>query len=272
MARGNRKEAATVTHQPELEWAAHEAFCRAFVRGVTGTQAAVEAGYSPTSAAVTSSRLLRKEEIKRRIATLREMHGLVANRVAKVDKQWVMDSLVRNVENALAANDRAAANRGLELLGREYGLFTERRVVQQDPLDGLTAEQLQLLLAVSKYHTPPSPIPISASSDIGPVLIDVTPIERGYREVNATHSDNNSLDDHMGSSDTHEVIDDADVGLGAGPGATAGAPAGGPPGASMAGAATAAAGGDLETPPTPPLPDTTHPAENSEKGHTNAAA
>ena len=256
----------TDQHEPELRNLQHEMFCRAYIRGMTGTQAAIEAGYSHSNAGPHASRLLARPDVKRRIATLRDMHGLTPRKPAKIDKQWVMESLVRNVENALAANDRASANRGLELLGREYGLFTERRVVQQDPLDGLTAEQLQLLLAVSSSR------PMSEVLSIGSALIDVTPVERGYREDNAIHNDNSDLDDHVGSSDTHEAIEAADAGLDAGPGAAAGAPAGGPPVAPTAGAATAAAGGDLETPPTPPLSDATDPAENSGKGHANAAA
>lgn len=256
----------TAQHEPELRNLQHEMFCRAYIRGLTGTQAAIEAGYSHSNAGPHASRLLARPDIKRRVATLRDMHGLTPRKPAKIDKQWVMESLVRNVENALAANDRAAANRGLELLGREYGLFTERRVVQQDPLDGLTVEQLQLLLAVSSGR------PIEGASSIVPALIDVTPNPSDYHEDNATLSDNSNLEEPVGSTDTHDAESGLVGGLGAGPGAVAGAPAGGPPGASMRGAATATAGGDLETPPTRHPSDTTDTPENCGKGSTNATA
>jgi len=40
-------------------------------------------------------------------------------------EEWVLSKLVQNVENALA-ND-GAANRALELIGKEHGMFIDRK-------------------------------------------------------------------------------------------------------------------------------------------------
>jgi hypothetical protein len=248
---GRAKSVANKTHQAELDWLPHEKFCRAFVRGVTGTQAAIEAGYSAPSASVASSRLLKREEIQRRIATLREMHGLVPGKPAKVDRQWVMDSLVRNVEAALAANDRAAANRGLELLGREYGLFTEKRVVAQDPLDGLTAVELQRLLNLAGQAEAKTIEGSYGSLNSEPLLINDLSL--------GTDDDCTTVEPERPFGGVSAAMDGVDLTL---PSLDLAVD---PPAPGDGGGAPATAGGDLHTPPTGGSTDPTDPAENCEE-------
>ncbi len=42
-------------------------------------------------------------------------------------REWVLSRLAQNAEAALADNDRGAANRALELIGKEQGMFIERK-------------------------------------------------------------------------------------------------------------------------------------------------
>ncbi len=57
-------------------------------------------------------------------------------------REWVLAELALNVEEAKAKGDRAAINRSLELIGREIGMFVERKVDIRSPLEGLSADQL----------------------------------------------------------------------------------------------------------------------------------
>ena len=225
-------------HQAELPNEKWEAFCRAYVKGMGLTDAAVAAGFSASGGPAHCSRLLRRPDVQARIACLREMHGLT-DKPAKVDKQWILNTLVRNIEAGLNANDRAAVNRGLELLGREHGLFTERRIVAQDPLDGMTVEELRSLLTVAS-----SPNHLSGPIETAP-MIDVTP--QAYSMDMQTSNDINGLQEHVPTTLYPLPIEDASVTV---PDASVAVAAGGPPGAAIGGAAAATAGGDLETPPT----------------------
>lgn len=230
-------------HKKPLENSKYEAFAHAIVRGVTLTDAAIEAGFAPGSSAVTGSRLMKKPEILARIGCLREMHGLT-RAPANVDRQWVLNSLVRNVENALAANDRGAANRGLELLGREYGLFTERRIEMNSPFEGLTADQLVGLLAAADrlegQVIDVSPTPAEHIDNQEPSKISGLQEQLGYIVPN-----------DLGTVDLAPAEDD--LGLGS---------ADTPHPAEPAGAGGAGAGPGLDTPPSPP------PAE-APQGHLN---
>lgn len=247
------------THQAELPNEKWEAFCREYVKGKSLTDAAVSAGFSASGGPAHCSRLLRRPDVQARIACLREMHGLT-DRPAKVDKQWILDTLVRNIEAGLNANDRAAVNRGLELLGREHGLFTERRIVAQDPLDGMTVDELRLLLNVAGVERLAGPMADAQ-------LIDVTPI--AYPDVNATSNNINELHSLVPTTLDPRPIEDASVTM---PSASVAAPAGGPPEAPKAGAAAATAGGDLETPPTGASVDDNDPTENYGKGLSHGQA
>jgi hypothetical protein len=175
---------------------------------------------------------------------------------SRVDRQWVMDSIVRNVENALAANDRGAANRGLELLGREFGLFTERKIELSSPLEGLTAEQLLSLLG-------------AAEALVEGQMIDVTPVSDDVRlhQIKDQSNDLNELDGDRGTIEPDEPIDAGDEAGEGASGAVAGPGGGRPPGGLDRRGAPATAGADLHgavitDPPPPSSAETPHPSEN----------
>jgi hypothetical protein len=97
--------------------------------------------------------------------------------MAKLNKSWILIALIENAELALGRRaltvvdkgrrrsgedgeedrrlkiverDATAANRALELLGRELGMFVDRRQEVRDELDVLTHEQRASLIAAMR--------------------------------------------------------------------------------------------------------------------------
>lgn len=127
---------------PALPNARHEAFVRGLALGKTADQAYEDAGYKRNRK--NAARLKANEDIGKR---LRELNEGAAKRVT-LDKAWVLERLMRNAAVALGdqtvklkmrkkgetdivevethLHDAAAANRALELLGKELGMFVER--------------------------------------------------------------------------------------------------------------------------------------------------
>jgi phage terminase small subunit len=68
-----------------------EAFCNAYMLTFNGSKAAVTAGYSPSTAAATASRMLTKSNIIEALAERRE----IANQVAGVTQERVIKELAR---------------------------------------------------------------------------------------------------------------------------------------------------------------------------------
>jgi hypothetical protein len=127
-----------------------EQFCLAYASHGNGTRAAQEAGYSPSGnvngAATRAVALLKRADIQARIAHLR---AVVQRQVAKtvaVDRGWVLKMLIENAESAIEAKDRTSANRALELVGKELGMFIDRKMEVRSPLDALTAQELTALV------------------------------------------------------------------------------------------------------------------------------
>lgn len=154
--------------------AKQEVFCQQVAKGMSATEAAKGAGYAATSAHVTASRMMDQSKIIERIA---ELQRLVTERVTEkvaeaqsevierlaIDKAWVLGQLVENVETAKQAvpvtidgvqvgiyeQNLTAANKALELIGKELGMFVERREIRTGNLD-LTDEQLDAALVAAR--------------------------------------------------------------------------------------------------------------------------
>lgn len=106
---------------------------------------------------MTASELLARPEVKARIA---ELNVIIAERVTEkigIDKAWVMNQLVEVVRMAKRGDplrdadgkpigeyrqNLAAANKALELIGKEFAMFVDRSVVQTGPLDDASTEFL----------------------------------------------------------------------------------------------------------------------------------
>lgn len=145
---------------PVLSNPKHERFAQELAGGKSSLDAYVTAGYSPNRSA--ASRLQTNVNICERVSELlAERDAMAQQATAKaaealsIDKQWVLARLVENAERALQAveikdsrgvgtgeykYEGSVANRALELIGKEFGMFIDRKEVRKGSLDGLNAD------------------------------------------------------------------------------------------------------------------------------------
>src|SRR5215472_10894611 len=126
---------------PILTNTRHEQFATLIAGGMSPTRAYSAAGFTGKGAAQSASRLAKTPPVAARIAELtRDLSSLSVQR-AVVDRQYVLSRLRENVERAMQAEpvldskgkpvgtyryDGSVANRALELLGKELGMFANR--------------------------------------------------------------------------------------------------------------------------------------------------
>jgi len=120
---------------PTLDNPKHERFAQALAAGKSQDEAYREAGYKPSAS--NASHLTRNHKVQSRVAelTARAAEGVV------LTKQWVLERLIENANRAMqaeAVKDRegketgeyryegSVANRALELLGKELGMFKDQ--------------------------------------------------------------------------------------------------------------------------------------------------
>jgi phage terminase small subunit len=125
-----------------------EMFCDAVARGMSGTQAAIAAGYSERRASATAAELRRRPDVQARIEDLRERYTTARVEKVTVTGEWVMQELAELALRAKELNDRPTLARTLEILARANGLFIERRMEVRSPLESMSAHQLQRLLTL----------------------------------------------------------------------------------------------------------------------------
>lgn len=118
----------------------HERFAQALAAGKTADEAYQEAGYAENRGNAT--RLKANESVRARVA---ELQGRITEGVV-LTRQWVLERLIENANRAMQAEAATAkdgkptgiysyegsvANRALELLGKELGMFVDRSSVDQ---------------------------------------------------------------------------------------------------------------------------------------------
>lgn len=121
----------------------HEKFVQEIVKGASQRDAYKAAGYdakTDAAADAAASRLLSDVKIRARLNEFQEK----AAEKALLSKKWVIERLVENVERAMQAREvlmaggegtgeykyeGSVANRALELLGKEMGMFVDRKEV-----------------------------------------------------------------------------------------------------------------------------------------------
>ena len=91
--------------------------------GGNRTQAAIAAGYAPSHAASSGCQLYKQPEVKARIIELQTRATAKTVNSLAVSKTWVLDELIDNIHQAKAAKQFTSANRALELVGKEIGMF-----------------------------------------------------------------------------------------------------------------------------------------------------
>ncbi len=127
----------------ELKNIRHELFCRGLVAGKTADQAYQDAGYKASRAH--ASRLAAKGNIRQRVS---ELHQSVAQ-AATVDRAWVLQQMRDLYEKTTAAPadgptwSPATAKGLLELLGKQLGMFVDRKIIGIKRLDQMGDDELR---------------------------------------------------------------------------------------------------------------------------------
>lgn len=134
----------------------HEHFAHLVAKGANATEAYIQAGYSKNGAQPSAARLLSKAIVANRVAEIQANIAATTTEKTGVDKAWVLAQLVDNVNIAKAAEpvldhegkpigeykaNIAAANRALELIGKEFGMFVDRKEIRTGDLDDIPHEQ-----------------------------------------------------------------------------------------------------------------------------------
>ena len=124
-----------------------------------GTQSAIDAGYSPRTAQEIASENLTKPMIQKAMAS----HQAATQARTEVTVDFIIQALVSNYRAAMSLETPqiGAANKALELLGKQIGMFVDRslsvQVRQSLPaLDNLSYEQLRELLSSMPQDVPKS--------------------------------------------------------------------------------------------------------------------
>jgi phage terminase small subunit len=144
---------------PVLRNPKHERFAQLVSQGVKPTEAAKSVGYSALRSAATGSELVRERKIAERIE---ELTAKVTEQIVKhsvVDRSWVLERLKENLERAMQHEpvrdskgketgeyvyQGNVANRALELIGKELGMFIDRGEFRflDKPIEELPYDQL----------------------------------------------------------------------------------------------------------------------------------
>lgn len=151
---------------PVLDNAKHERFAQEIVKGASQREAYRTAGYptkSDAAADASASRLLSTAKVAARVAELQEFISERAVEKSAVSKAWVIAKLVENVERAMTnepvkdaqGNETGeykyngnVANRALELIGKEQGMFVDRKEVgKPGDFDAMSQEELDEFIA-----------------------------------------------------------------------------------------------------------------------------
>lgn len=98
----------------------HETFAQGLAKGMSQTDAYVAAGYKSDRGA--ASRMSANVNVQARVE---ELQSRAASNVV-ISREWVIEQLVENAKLAKEQGDFAPANKAVELLGKELGMFVDR--------------------------------------------------------------------------------------------------------------------------------------------------
>jgi len=123
----------------------HEHFAQLIAAGQAPTKAYSLVGYSENGAAQSAHRLLKTAEVATRVSELQDAVAERAVEKAALNRAWVLAQLRENIERAMQATaptdengrpcgdyryEGSVANRALELIGKELGMFTDRQKLE----------------------------------------------------------------------------------------------------------------------------------------------
>ena len=120
----------------------HEQFAELVASGRAPSEAYSSVGFSKKTAYTCGPRLVRQASVQARIAELQQVIAKTTVMRAEIDRGYVLAGLRKNYERALQAEpvldkngnptgqytwNGAVANRALELMGKELGMFVDRQ-------------------------------------------------------------------------------------------------------------------------------------------------
>jgi hypothetical protein len=143
---------------PHLTNPKHERFALSLAQGKNTTNAYLDAYKVDRKTAGSCGPRLRKDAVNgpliaARVAELQAVRAqqeedtrAVAAGAVVISRAWIMNRLQRIADEAVAAGRHSAANKALELLGREIGMFGDRTPADIS-LDNLSFDDLTKLVA-----------------------------------------------------------------------------------------------------------------------------
>lgn len=152
MTGSGRNPKGTLNAEPNapLENVTYEQFVQLIAGGMSRTNAYAACGYKYSSVSSRSSaihEILMQPAVSARLKYLRSEIERLSLEKAVLNREWVLRKLKENVERAMEAvpvldnkgkptgeyrYDGAVANRALELIGKELGMFADRTEVTGD--------------------------------------------------------------------------------------------------------------------------------------------
>ena len=141
----SKRKKTVVSHLEPLVNPKWETFARNVAAGNDQTKSALLAGFAQGSAAVRGCELMKRPEVRERIELIRGTSREQALSSVILSKSWVLKELKDNIKRAAQAGDNSSVNRGLELVGKELGMFVDRKIVGVQALIAeLTPENLRI--------------------------------------------------------------------------------------------------------------------------------
>ena len=121
---------------PALKNVRWERFAQGVARGLSKFQAYQEAGYSSAPCRTSAGTVAGNQKVKARIDELIAQRESIERKAIEtaagelaIDRKWVLSKLVGDHARASNSRQYSAAIRALELIGKELGMFIERRDV-----------------------------------------------------------------------------------------------------------------------------------------------
>jgi terminase small subunit-like protein len=136
-----------------LRWALlrnprHEKFSQLVASGIKPQEAYISVGYKPTGAKQAASRLLTNVDVRQRVSELQEAAARSTADSVILNRERVLNRLSQLSHEAQLRGQYSAATRCEELIGKEIGMFVDRRVEWDGDPNKLTDEQLQKFFTV----------------------------------------------------------------------------------------------------------------------------
>lgn len=142
---------------PNEKW---ESFAQAMALGKGKKESALIAGYKSSCAPQRATELSRKDIICKRIDFLQARSTNIAVKSVALSKTWVLRELQSNVSAAKLEGDYSSINRAIELIGKELGMFVERKMIGIQDLRSANADTLYgILQEIDAILTPAVEVP-----------------------------------------------------------------------------------------------------------------